>query len=167
MADPIYDGIPTDGNVKVVLAPAIAVATAPTVAELTAGTAIDISCLLTADGWNMGVDESSISDSRLCDREDYERRGRVKYSLEITYVRAATLSEDKAFTTLVPGWTGFAVVRFGTDYLTPFAAAQKVTVIPVEAGKRRPVPAAPNEVFKRVQKLFVRGRVADDVSIAA
>lgn len=167
MADEILDGVTTDGNVKVVIVPTIANPAAPTAAELNAATAKDISCLLTGDGWNLGVDQATVADQRLCDTENYERPGRSTWTLETTYVRTEDATEDVAFNTLVPGYSAFFVERSGVPFGQPFAAGDEVTVVPFKAGKRRKVPAAPNEVFRRVQKQFIRGKVQDDVAVVA
>jgi hypothetical protein len=167
MADAILDGITTDGMVKVVIVPAIANPAAPTAAELNAATAVDISCLLTADGWALTVDQATIADTRLCDTENYARPGRSTWALEITYVRTEDPDEDLAYNTLVPGYAGFAVQRAGVPYGTAFGADDEVTVVPFTAGKRRQVAVAPNEVFRRVQTMFIRGKVQDDVAVVA
>lgn len=164
MAD-TFDGIPTDGNVKVVIVPTIANGASPTVTELNAVSAKDISCLITADGLGITEDQDSISDQRLCDRGNYELPGRVTNTLELTYVRSSVTANDLAFTTLTPGATGWVVIRMGSDYAAPFAAADVVHVWPYKAGERRVVASAPNEVFRRVQKLFTRGKVYKDVAV--
>lgn len=167
MADAILDGITFDGNVKVSVVTAIANPAAPKLTELNATTSKDISCLLTADGWNLSVDQATVADNRLCDRENYERPGRSTWSLETTYVRTEDPTEDLAYDTLIPGFAAYFVVRVGKPYEQPFALGDEVTVVPFTAGKRRMVPAAANEVIRRVQKQFIRGRVYDDVEVAA
>lgn len=166
MAD-VFDGIPTDGTTKAVIVTTIANPAAPTATELNAVSVKDISCLITSDGLAISADEAAIADNRLCDRENYERRGRVSYSAEVTYVRSAVDADDLAYTTLVPGFIGYLVLRMGADYEDVFATGDEVWVFPIEAGTRRPVPPAPNEVLKRVQKLFIRGKTHPDVLVAA
>jgi hypothetical protein len=167
MADQILDGVTTDGNVKVVIVMAIANTAAPKLTELNATTSKDISCLLTGDGWALSVDQATVADQRLCDTENYERPGRSTWSLETTYVRTEDDLQDIAFTTLVPGLSAYFVQRNGVPATQPFAVGDEVTVVPFKAGKRRQVPAAPNEVFRRVQKQFIRGKVQDDVAVVA
>src|SRR5689334_9865794 len=101
-------GITSDGRSKVVIVPTLADPGHPTVTELNAVTAVDISCLITSDGLDQGTNEGVVADKRLCDTEDYERRGRVSHTLEVTYVRTKDSTTDKAFSTLVPGFQGYA-----------------------------------------------------------
>lgn len=155
-----------DGNVKVAFVPAIANPDAPTTAEVTAGT--DMSCYLTADGWNPGLDEATVADDRLCDTQTYERRGRVSRTLTIRYVEnPGDATNNAAFTTLAPGTSGFFVVRRGSAYDAAFAATQKVDVWPVEAGEYNELPPEANSVLRVEQRMFVRGPKRTQVAVAA
>lgn len=159
---------PADGNVKVAFVPAIANTSAPTVAELTGASAIDLSCYLSADGFTPGLDEAVISDDRLCDTETFEQPGRSSRTLQVTYIDNSNTDDDnEAYETLVPGSTGYIVVRRGKAYDGAFAATDKVDVWPVKAGKYSDLPPEANSVLKVTQKLFVTGRVQDRVAVAA
>lgn len=158
----------SDGNVKVAYVPAIANTAAPTVAELTAVAAQDLSCYLTADGWNPNTDEQVATDDRLCSKQTFENRGRFTDSLEISYVyNIPSSADDEARTTLTAGTTGFIVARWGEDYETAFAAADVVDVYPVTLGVQRKQPAEANSVLRITQKPFVTGTVQRDVAVAA
>lgn len=160
---------PADGNLKVVWVPTIANPDAPTVTELTAATAVDLSCYLTADGWNPSTDEQVISDDRLCDTETYEQPGRSSRSLEVTYIDNTnnTGLENLAVETLVPGTAGYLVTRSGMPYDQPFAAGDLVDVWPVTCGVYQKVPPEANSVLRRTQRMFVTGRVRVDVQVTS
>lgn len=159
---------PADGNVKVVWVPAIADPDAPTVAEVTGASAVDVSCYLTGDGWNPGLDEQTISDDRLCSRETFEQAGRSSRTLTVRYVINPTdPTNNKAQETFVPGTQGFFVVRPGTDYEPDLAASDNVRVWPVSAGQMNELPPEANSVLKAEQRMFVRGPVRMNATIGA
>lgn len=156
---------PADGNVRVQWVPTIADTEAPTAVELGAG--VDLSCYLTGDGWSPGLDEQVISDDRLCDTETFEQPGRSSRTTSVTYIdNTNTADPNVAVTTLVPGTTGYIVVRSGKAFDAAFAAADEVDVWPVKCGKYSKLPPEANSVLRRSQKLFVTGRVQEDVAVA-
>ena len=158
---------PADGNVKVVIVTTIANTSAPTAAELNAGSAVDVSCYLTGDGWNPSLDEATIADPRLCETETFEQPGRKQRALTVTYIdNTNTASANAAKTALVPGTALFAVVRRGIAFDTTFAAAQKVDVYPIKPGAYNPLAPEANSVLKISQKLFVTGRTIPDATVA-
>lgn len=160
--------LPADGALMVLWVPTIAVVTAPTVAELTAGGVKNLSCYLTAEGYNQGTEEQSITDDRLCSRQTFERRGRFQDNLEIAYIYNPTSAGDnQAYSTLSPGTLGYIVSRWGPAYETSVAAAQVVDVLPGECGIRRKQPPTANTVFSVMQKIFIRAGVQRDVAVAA
>lgn len=157
-----------DGNIKIVWVPTIADPTAPTATEVTAGTAVDLTCYLTASGWNPSLDEQVINDDRLCSVQTFERRGRFSRGLSLTFTRSpGSATDDKAYETLVPGTSGFIVERVGTDVDTALAASQEVWVWPVQAGARNPLPPEANGVVRVTQRMFVTGPTIEDAEIAA
>lgn len=159
---------PADGNVKVAFVPTIADPAAPTTAELTAAGVVDLSCYLTADGWTPGLDEQTITDDRLCSTQTFEQPGRAARSLTVKYIEnPGSATDNKAYTTLVPGTSGYFVQRRGKPFDTAFAAADVVDVWPVTAGKYDPQPPEANSVLKVAQKMFVTGTVEQNVAVAA
>jgi hypothetical protein len=159
-----------DGNLKVTWVPAIANPGAPTVAELTAASAIDMTCYLTADGWSPGLDESVITDDRLCSRQTYEKPGRYTNTLSTTYVFrgqdiGAGITDNAAFKALKRGTTGFYVTRWGMAYETAYIAGQIVDVIPVQLGEQDKQPPEANSVHRLSQRAFVTNAVRRDVAV--
>jgi hypothetical protein len=154
---------PADGNVSVILVPAIANSAAPTVAELTAVGVVDISCYLTADGYTPGLDEQVVSDERLCSTQVFEQPGRHTRTLETIYIdntnAPSAATDNKAKDTLVPGSTHFLVVRRGIAFDTTYAAGQDVWVTPIKCGQYMDRPPEANSVLTTAQKQFVTGAV--------
>jgi hypothetical protein len=152
---------PADGNMSVLLVPAIANPAAPTVAELTAAGVVDISCYLTSDGYTPGLDEQVISDERLCSTQVYEQPGRFTRSLVTIYIDNTNApnagTDNKAKGTLVPGSTHSLVVRRGIAFDAAYAAGQTVTVSPIKAGQYNDLPPEANSVLKTSQKQFITG----------
>lgn len=159
---------PADGNVRVAFVPTIADTAAPTSAELSAAGAVDLSCYLTGDGFNPGLDEAVVADDRLCSTDTFEQPGRKQRNLSVTYIDNTNSTDpNEAAETLIPGSEGFIVKRSGLAYTTAFAAAQTVEVWPVKAGQYQPLPPEANSVLRRTQKLFVTGQVQIDVAVGA
>lgn len=162
---------PSDGNVLVLLVPAIANTAAPTVTELTGAGVIDISCYLTGDGLNLTSEQASIADERLCSTQTFEQPGRKTNTAEVTYIDNTNSSletdSNKAAETLAENSKHHVVTRRGVAYTADIAADQKVSVWPVTAGMQRDVPAEANSVTRTIQKLFVTGDVQQKVAVAA
>jgi hypothetical protein len=162
--------IPADGSLLVLWVPTIADTSEPTITELEAGTVLDLTCYITADGWAPATEETASVDNRLCSREDFERVGRSKDSLEITYVyqgQEPAALDNKAQSTLRYKELGFIVARYGADYEIDVAVGDVVDVIPAECGIQRKQPPVANERLKIMQKLFVRSGVKRDVLVVA
>lgn len=160
---------PADGNMTVLVVPAIADPAAPTIAELTGDAVIDISCYLTGDGWSPSQEQATISDSRLCSRETYARPGQKSSSLELTYIdntNSVYKEDNLAAETLVEGSDHNLVVRRGVPYEEPMASGQLVRVWPVTAGMQRDVPIEANSVIRTVQSMFVRSAVTRGIVAA-
>lgn len=143
-----------DGNVKAVWVPTIANTALPTVAELTAGSAVDLSCFITADGLDVKGDTASVDNTALCSTDDTEEPGRVKYDLKLTCKRKDTSGTDVAWNTLTDRALGNLVLRRGPAVATAFAIGQSVEVYPARCG--RPTMMAPekNSVQKFEVQLF-------------
>lgn len=162
---------PLDGNFKVVVAPTIALITAPKVTELSGGTAKDISCYLTGSGWNLSIDQASISDERLCDTFTAEQPGRKSVSLELTYIdntnSANATTFNDAASALVEGTTVHLVTRGGKPFNGAFTATtDKVNVFKAVAGVATPLAPEANSVQRVTQKFFVQD-YALNVAVAA
>lgn len=168
MADIDIPSTPADGNVKVVWVPALADPENPTTAEVTGVSVVDLSCYLTGDGWNPGLDEQTITDDRLCARETFEKPGRAGRTLTVRYIiNPGDPTNNKAQETLVPGTDGYFIVRPGTDHEPDLASGDKVRVWPVTAGQQNELPPEANSVLKAEQRMFVRARVRPNATVGA
>ncbi|QTF70612.1 hypothetical protein [Arthrobacter woluwensis] len=162
---------PADGNSLTLFVPTLADPTKPKLTELSAGTAVDLSCYLTGDGFTPSLDEQTIEDTRMCSTQDYEVPGRSKNGLTVKYIdnsnspNATTM--NKAVDTLLKGTTGFLVTRFGKPYTTALAVGDKVTVRPITAMTQNELPPEANSVFKVEQKLAITGPVQRKVAVVA
>jgi len=134
-----------DGNVKATYVPTLADISAPLAAtELEAGTALDLECLITADGLNISVDEAVVSLPALCETFDAESPGRAKYAIDLTFFRHVATADDKAWTTIKRSVSGYLVIRYGVAATTAYAASDKLLVFPVTFGERKPNPTTAN-----------------------
>ena len=157
-----------DGNVKVTFVVSIANIAAPDVSsELTAGSSVALECLITADGFNISVDEAVVSLPALCETFDAESPGRAKYAIDLTCFRHIATVDDKAWTTLLRGLSGFLVVRYGVAVTTAYAAADKLIVFPVTFGERKPLPTEANGGVKFSSHAYVTSQPQlDAVAVA-
>jgi hypothetical protein len=157
-----------DGNVKVTFVVTIANIAAPDVsAELSAGSSVALECLITADGFNISVDEAVVSLPALCETFDAESPGRAKYAIDLTCFRHIATVDDKAWTTLLRGLSGFLVVRYGVAVTTAYAAADKLIVFPVTFGERKPLPTEANGGVKFSSHAYVTSQPQlDAVAVA-
>jgi hypothetical protein len=132
-------GVAANGNVKVVWVNTIADPAAPTATELNAAGAVDLSCVLTGDGFSTGYSQETSEDARLCSTQVFQSPGAITYTVEdLTYIVTpqddSPTGENKAAIQLTPGEVGFLVVRWGTTYSTAFAADDVVDVFPGALG---------------------------------
>lgn len=162
---------PADGNVKVLLVPAIADPTAPTVAELTGAGVVDISCYLTGDGWAATYDQATISDDRLCSTQVFGQPGRKTLGLSLTVIDNTNSDNETEFNeaveTLVEGQDMFAVYRAGIPFDDAVAAAQKVRVWPFKPGMKQEMPPEANSVLKAMYPTFITADVNAPVAVVA
>lgn len=154
----------SDGNTKVAFAATIANINAPTVAELTA--ASDWTTRLTPDGLKTDPSTADVDTSSLASTFTTNQPGRRSYSVELTFKRGSTTTEDNPYTTLVYGATGYVVVRRGVAYTTAFATGDKVEVYPVAAGEAQNIAPAANEVSKFMSPLKVTSDAATRAVVA-
>lgn len=177
MAVTFPTGVSARGNDSVIWVPALADPAAPSVTELTGASAVNISCALI--GFSPSVDQATFTDTRLCSKQTFNRMGQATYSIDtLNYVYdpqtvgAATPTADNvAYDALTGGQSGYFVHRRGLDAQTvDVAAAQKVTVYPVELGAQSDVPLDPSAegaLIQCAQNVSVIGEVIRDVAITA
>ncbi|MEU5496176.1 hypothetical protein [Streptomyces griseofuscus] len=154
----------SDGNTKVAFATSIANIFAPTAAELTAAT--DWTTRLTPDGLKTDPSTADVDTSSLASTFTTNQPGRRSYTVELTFKRGSTTTEDNPYTTLTYGATGYLVVRRGTSYTTAFATGDKVEVYPVAAGEPQNVAPAANEVSKFTSSMKVTSDPATRATVA-
>lgn len=168
MALNVPEGMDSNGTMLVLYVPAISNTAAPTIAELTAGSVVDLSCYLTADGFNTSTQENSVEDTRLCTKQVFESPGDFTQSLELTYVyNTLSVDDDKARATLVPGNNGHIVARYGLDPEDAISVGDVVDVFTFIAGKRRKNTVARNTKHNMTQKMFLQDVTRDDVTVVA
>lgn len=158
---------PADGNVKVAVATVVA-GTVPTLAEL--ADAVDISCYLTADGFSFAQEQATITDERLCSTETFNLPGRKSYTLTLTGIdntNSELETEYNEFVESLPeGASRVLVHRAGLAYDEPFAADQKVRMIPVMVGAKTEMAPEANSVLRSQINTFVSGP-SEMVTLAA
>lgn len=161
-ASEVPTGQASDGYGLVLWVPTIADPTEPTVAELTAGTVVDITYSLVGDGFRRDTTENEITVNRYTLKEQLGLPGTTVNTLELQYVTGSPADEE-----LTPGLQGFIVQRLGIANETAIAAAQTVDVLPVITGIQRKVAPTTNTELQKVQKMFIRAQVLDDVAVVA
>jgi len=156
--------MPSDGTLRVTFVPTFT----GKLTEVSAQTAIDLSCYLTQDGFNPGTDETSVVDSRLCSKQDFEQPGRTSESLELGYVFNTLLTtDDLARSTLKKGTAGVLVVRWGLDVDDAWAVGQEYDKYVIKTGVQRKQPPEQNSVLKIMQKAFITAAVERDLKLVA
>jgi len=167
----IPPGVPSDGNVRVDFVPdgGLADYTAPSAAEVAAATAQNLSCHLFGIGEN--ATEERKEKRRLCSVQKYELLGSTAYTIDdLSYVYDVQNPESlthEAYAALVPGTTGFLVIRWGIASGVAPAAAQVVDVYPVRLGAQRKQAPEENDELTTLQSLVVTGDKVTDVELAA
>lgn len=143
------EGVEGEGNVRVAFLLAIAGTGGPTLTEM--GTAVELVCYITGDGFQPGGEQVTNTDRRLCSRQVFGVPGAITYSLEeVSYVYDPQdpedlLGENEAYASLAPNTKGFIVIRWGLPYEDAWAADQIVDVFPVTMGaqfKNAPVASS-------------------------
>lgn len=168
MTQPV--AVVADGNVKIFYTPTVADPLNPTVAECTSASGFDLTCYLTADGWNPSTDTQVVTDDRLCSRQTFERPGRYTDKAQIKYVYRQQDPGDpdnQAFDTLKRLATGFLIVLWGRPFEDDIAAGEIVDVIPFTADVQVKQPSAANETLKIMQDLRITSTVQRDVEVVS
>lgn len=157
-----------DGNTKVAYVASIANIQAPDVSsELTAGSTLVLENLITADGFNVSVDEAVVALPALADTFDAESPGRAKYAIDLTFYRHLATVDDKAWVSIVRNLSGFLVVRYGVAVTTAFNTGDKLLVFPVTFGERKPLPTEANGGVKFTSHAYVTSQPAFDAVAVA
>lgn len=158
--------VPADGYLGVLWVPTIAVPTAPTAVELTAVSVVDLSCYLVGGGFMNTLDESTVDDPRLCSRQIYERPGKFKFGLGLSYVHNPdSPSDNEAYLALSYLTEGFVVARYGVPFDDTYVATDIVDVYPGQCGKQLKITPEDNSVLKVLQKIFITGAVSEDAVV--
>ncbi len=160
----------SDARRKLVWAPTLAVPSTPVLAELAGGSVLELSCLVTANNFQLGATgENAIDDPALCAEGNDQAPGRVTYGAAMDFFRWTTPAEDTAWTTFqTSGQSGFLVMRIGKDYRNPFVASDEVQVY--EAITGRPMILTPDagggfEKFR--QNFYVQSGGTDERAVVA
>lgn len=162
----VQPGVAADGNGLVVFVPVLADPSKPKVTELTGSGVIPLTYGLTPDGFAHDTSVATITSGRWTLAQALELDGVITDTVELKYVWEGT-EDDIVRTALTKGTKGFLVKRLAVPNATAFAAAQLVTVIPVQASIQRDVPPAANTELQKVQKMNVIGEVHRDVAVVA
>lgn len=156
-----------NGMVKVTWVPTIANISAPTVAELTAGSAVDLQCLITADGLNITGETAAVDNTALCSDNDTQDAGSVSYTLELTCKRKDSPSEDVAWQTLIYRALGNLVVRRDQPQADAYAADDNVEVYTSRCGEPVMQPPERNTPQTFIVNLFNHSSVDTRAVVAA
>jgi hypothetical protein len=156
-----------NGMVKVTYVPSIANISAPTVAELTGGSAVDLQCLITADGLNITGETASVDNTALCSENDTQDAGSVSYQLELTCKRKDSTVEDVAWNTLTYKTAGYLVVRRDKPQADPYVATDDVEVYSIRCGEPIMQPPERNTPQTFVVTLFNHSSVDTRAVVAA
>lgn len=154
--------VASDGNMRVAFVPT---GNAKSVAVLIAATTKALTYSLTPDGFNRAITENSVDDPRLTLKVVLSRPGTSTQTLELKYVYGG--GTEVARPALAEGTTGFLVVRYALPNATDWTVAQKVDVIPIQAGKQRKDAPTANGVFTITQSFYVTGVPEDDALLVA
>lgn len=142
--------IVNDGMTKVSFVPTIASIAAPTTSELNAGQALE--GFLTPDGLSMDFGNDEVDTTALSSTFSATLPGRQTLSTELTLKDQGRGAVP--WSTFASKPNGYLVVRRNVAAATAWTSSQDVEVYPVQAGLRRPLPPAANEVAKFAVTMF-------------
>lgn len=158
--------VPADGNLRVAYLPTIADPQFPQLTELNAITTVDISCYITAEGFQPALEEQVITDDRLCSRATYEQPGRWQKTMTLSYVyNLLSPADNDAYLALTYLTVGFVVARWQAPYETDWADGDLLDVYPIKCGKQMKNQPTANSVLTVTQKLFITGESIDDAVV--
>lgn len=167
----VLDGVSSNETVSLTWVATIADPASPKLAtEVDAATSVKLECLLTETfSPDASVEKAQLR--RMCSRQVRERNGLVTRTVAdligVYDPQDMAAPVSKAYVTLVPGATGFLVVRWGVHVDTAFAAGDLVDVYPVEVGYRTKIAAADNDELQFKAGLSIIGEVQEDVALVA
>lgn len=160
MPNAIPPATPADGNMRVDVLTAAA-GSIPTLTELNADTVANISCYLTPDGFAFTQEQATITDERLCSTETFGLPGRKSSTLSLTGIDNTNSEYETEYNemadALTEGADRIVVARWGLPYDTPYAAGQKVRVIPIRVGMKAEQSPEANSVIRSTWSTFVSG----------
>lgn len=142
--------IVSDGNTKVYWVTTISSTSAPTLTELNAGVALDQ--LITSDGLGLEFGNDSIDTTALSSEFSSTLPGRQTISGELTLKDQGRSAAP--WSTFSGKPSGYLVIRRGEAASGAWANSDTVEVYTMQAGQRRPIAPAANEVAKFAVTLF-------------
>ena len=154
--------VASDGNLLVLFVPT---GNPLSLANLTAGTTKPITYSLTPTGFNRATSQEMVQDDRLTLVQYLQNLGRVKETLDVTYVFGD--AGDVASAAMTPGTAGWIVVRYAVPNATALAVGQKVDAIPVKCGAQEKSAPTANGVFTKKQMLAITGAVQTDAILVS
>lgn len=155
------EATPVLGNLKVLVADAVASSTAPDLSsEIGAAGSVDISCYIR--GWNADVTTNSgTAPGRLCTTVDLPQPGKSSMpAIELRYIYDPqaddTTPENKLKAKLVEGTEVFIIVRKGLPYTQAFGVGDDTEVYKVRVGRQNRVTSGDDEYaeFEISQALY-------------
>lgn len=157
MTDIFPAGVQAAGNNAFIwskVAPAIP--DAPTMAEINAATALDITCYVKTDAFQLGFDQPREDDTRWCDASSRETFGIPNFTLDqIQHVvnpqGLGTETGNLALGTIEENATATLYVRLGVKAGTAPAVGQVWDVYSVTTGKAAILPLASGKYVRTVQ----------------
>lgn len=123
------------------------------VAILNGATSKDVTFSFTGSGYTPTINENSIPDGRLGQRQVLNKRGNFSEEVMVEYVFGDV--NDVALPAMAAGQAGFLVVRRGIANEIDAVLGQKVFVHSVDCGMQQPQPPAENSIDTMKQQLFV------------
>lgn len=136
--------ITTDGKTRICWVPTISNIAAPTVAEIGAG--VDLEDYITPDGMTFDFSNSAVDVTALSGTFSASLPGRQELTTELTLKDQGRANEP--WSTFAGKPDGYLVVRRNVDVSQAYAASDLVEVYVVQAGQRKPMAPAANEVAK-------------------
>jgi hypothetical protein len=162
------------GTVRVEFIPALINPEAPTIAEVgpAATDTLDATPYFRASDFQINHEQARIDDTRLSDDTAREALGISTFSAEsLTYVHHPQAAPDTpgnlAYSTFVPGTSGYFLVRFGPKSSVAIAAAQRVQVYAVTGGDRHPPSPTGDNAVHVIQQVITLNRETGDFLLAA
>lgn len=136
--------IVSDGMTKVSWVTTISNTSAPTTTELNAGVALE--SFITPDGLNIDWSIDAVDTTALSSTFGAELPGRSSASIEVTMKDQGR--DSAPWSTFASSPDGYLVVRRNLAASTAWTSSQTIEVYPGQAGVRRPIAPAANELSR-------------------